>query len=374
MNRLNDEELDKALRDTLHGQLDEVLLKKDFEQKVLERIVNKESRISQEVQKLQPQLQKRSRKGKWAAFTLGSQRVIGLSIGAVAMLIGLVILGVLRPERSLPLSSASHSADSKIGVLRATLAPIAVENVEVISGAAPLEQSGANQEAHGQAQKIVALSKQLLTVQAQLYNASGLPISGKDLQGMLFVLRQPSELSPVQESDWEYFVNGPNDMILPHRSVSWSFTLNPTPTFAHLRNHTVHLVWFLRHTNNAFPSLTMGTLPISTSDIRESVIGMGGANVQFLRITARLTNRGVVPWNPRSALAMLFFDRQAGVALFSRKTYKYFDDVTPLAGSSTSLAPGQSMTATFDIVGVPDTDMRQLPLHILLVARDQVGA
>jgi hypothetical protein len=71
---------------------------------------------------------------------------------------------------------------------------------------------------------------------------------------------------------------------------------------------------------------------------------------------------------------MLFFERQPGVSLLSQGTYKYFDDIAPVAGNPTVLKPGESGEVQFVITGVPGTDMTRLPLTILLVARDQIGA
>jgi hypothetical protein len=71
---------------------------------------------------------------------------------------------------------------------------------------------------------------------------------------------------------------------------------------------------------------------------------------------------------------MLFFRYMPHASLLSRGTYKYFDDITPLHGQATVVRPGGQARVEFVITGVPGTDMTQLPLSVLLVARSQIGA
>ncbi len=398
MSRLDDEEFDKTLRDTLHGQLDSMLLSKNFEEHVLDQLAaRKGSEAQLETQIEHSVALKKVSATKWEVFTKGRRRIAWLGTGFAVMLIGLITLGVSNPGNGRNLQSASHSVASvrssaasqlvsrtSITSLAATLAPISSVNIHVtVSTASGAQGDTANNTAHFSAQTVptgkpaihplVPLSQQLITFHIQLYNSSNSPIAGKDLQGMLFFLGRNGGLSPVQASDWEYFVNGPQQVIPPHQSVNWSFTPNPTPVFTNLNNRYIHLVWFLRQPNAAFPSLTMGTLPISVSHIHETVIGQGGAQVQFLRISATVTNKGSKVWDPKTSLAMLFFNRHAGAQLLGHGTYKYFDDITLNGEKSSEILPGHSSNVIFDIVGVPHTNMLKLPLRILLIARNQVG-
>lgn len=393
MSRLDDEDLDKVLRETLHSQVDSLVLTENFEQHVLDQLKKRSEDYAQK----EPEAKNKGvhlHSGVWKTWMKRQKRMLWLGAGVAAMLFGLVTLSVLSKGTGVGMQSAGQSSSTgtqsavqpgiALPSFQATLAPISSQNVTATNDASLGNHTSANngntnstmQKSNGTASthSFVALSKQLLTVHAQLYNSSNVAISGKNLQGMLFFLRQPGALSPVQESDWEYFVNGPNVTIAPHQSVEWSFTPNPTPAFSDLKHRYIHLVWFLRKSNSAFPALTMGTLPVTVSDIHETITGTGGAAVQFLRITARVTNHSTTAWDPKSALAMLFFDRHAGASLLGHGTYKYFDDVMVSNGETSLVEPGESVNVMFNIVGIPGTLMQKLPLRILLIARNQVGA
>ncbi len=417
VNRQDDHEFEKALRESLRVHVDQAFAPESFQKKVLAEIrTRQEANASRSV---------------WGRLRAAGTRRRALWVstvsGVAALMAAFVVFAqshsagqfsIKGADKTLAQgSTAAQPYESALQTLNVTLAPISSQDVAVVaqsaqSAAAPgyatstshgpaagsgtaagarqgavsnsaispgshaasnapnVGTAGSNASVHG----FIALTPNVLTFHARLYNTSASPVQGKQLQGMLFVLRRAGGLSPVQASDWEYFVNGPDAMIPAHSSMQWSFTLNPTPPFAHLNNRYIHLIWILRKPNPNLPSLSMGMLPIHVSRVHVRVTGTAGAGVQFLTITARVRNASPQPWFPQTALGMLFFERYPGAELLSRGTYKYFDDVVVLSGSPQRVNPGQSATVKFEISGVPNTNMLKLPLRILLVARNQVGA
>ncbi|MHB1681328.1 MAG: hypothetical protein ACYCYO_00680 [Bacilli bacterium] len=410
VNRQDDQEFEKALRDSLHARADQLFTQEPFQERVLAEIRRRQ--------------QTNSARSVWSRFRSVdiNRRTLWVAMGSgiAAVMVAFVVFaqshGALQNQfhgldkMSAQGLSAAQPHESALQTLNATLAPISSQDVAVAAqsaqsanaaghtssvdgpftaagsgkagaasatksagapaGSAPKAgQAGGKGNVHG----FVALTPNVLTFRARLYNTSASPVQGRALQGMLFVLRSASGLAPMQSSDWEYFVNGPNAVIPAHGSVQWSFTLNPTPAYAHLNSRYIHLIWMMRTPNSSLPSLSMGTLPVHVSRIHVRVTGTAGAGIQFLTITARVRNEGAQPWFPRTALGMLFFERYSGAQLLGRGTYKYFDDVAVLSGPTQKLGPGQSATVEFQITGVPNTNMRKLPLRILLIARSQVG-
>ncbi|MCY0870215.1 MAG: hypothetical protein OWT27_06460 [Firmicutes bacterium] len=271
------------------------------------------------------------------------------------------------------------AAGTSYAAVTATVAPIETRDLRLQVGIhepTPATRHGAPARSPAATGGMIELSPRAFTVEARLYNNSNRPIDGHDLQGMLFILKRNGGLNPSQVSDWEYFVESPAPVIPPHQSVQWDFTPNPAPPFHHLGMREAHLIWLLRSPQEGLPTLTIGELPVSVSDIRIRVIGYGGLSVrsQFLAITATLHNDGLRPFSLRSALAMLFFRYLPHAALLSRGTYKYFDDIQPLRGQSTIIRPGGQARVKFVITGVPGANMTDLPLSVLLVARSQIGA
>jgi hypothetical protein len=282
-------------------------------------------------------------------------------------------------EPSTGVQPGLSAAATSYTTLTATVAPIETQDLRLQRGIhepTPATRRGAPARSRDAAGRMIELSPQAFTVEARLYNNSNRPIAGHDLQGMLFILKRNGGLNPDRVSDWEYFVDSPAPVIPPHQSVQWDFTPNPAPPFHQLDMREAHLIWLLRAPQGGLPTLTIGALPVSVSNIRVQVTGYGGLAVrsQFLTITATLHNDGLQPFALHSALAMLFFRYMPHASLLSRGTYKYFDDITPLHGQPTVVRPGGQARVEFVITGVPGTDMTQLPLSVLLVARSQIGA
>ncbi len=419
VNRQDDHEFEKALRESLRVHLDQAFAPESFQKKVLAEIRNRQQTNASRSVWGRLRAAGTRRRALWAS-TVSGVAALMVAFVVLAQSHGAGQFSIKGADKTLAQgSTAAQPYESALQTLNVTLAPISSQDVTVVaqsaqSAAAPgyttnasngpaagsgtaagarqgavsnsatatspgshaaantpnAGTAGSNASVHG----FIALTPNVLTFHARLYNTSASPVQGKQLQGMLFVLRRAGGLSPVQASDWEYFVNGPDTMIPAHSSMQWSFTLNPTPPFEHLNDRYIHLIWILRNPNPKLPSLSMGMLPIRVSRVHVRVTGTAGAGVQFLTITARVRNAGLQPWFPQTALGMLFFERYPGAELLSRGTYKYFDDVVVLSGSKQRVNPGQSATVEFQISGVPNTDMLKLPLRILLIARNQVGA
>lgn len=406
----DDKELDLQLRDALRRESGDLVFTRAMQDKVLTTIAQREQGNQRGKRSFKERLARRSR--AWA---------VGLSSAAAGLL--LVAWGVASwqqaqtahraPGTQLTMSAtsaASHAGSVMYGGLMqqaptaipASLAPVESQDLTLTpgmsrqaqqqqSGATTTQVGGGTQTANGQASAtggtgagvstppaapFVQLARQEFTVSTRLYNTSDQPLAGASLQGMLFILRQPAGLSPDVEADWEYFVDGPKAVIPPHQSVLWTFTPNPAPPYKTLSDRVAHMIWMFRSPHPAYPTLYLGTLPVRVTQVHLQITGSTHTAVvtQFIRVTARLTNQGSSDWDERSALGMLFFQTNPGASLLSRGTYKYFDDITPVGQASTVLRPGQSGEVQFIITGVPGTDMRQLPLTILLVARNQIGA
>ncbi len=381
------------MRESLRAQTDQLFAPEPFQERVLTELrMRRQTNTSRSVWK-RLWAEGARRRTLWVSAVSGVAAAMAVVVVFAQSYMHGAVKGAYQTRTLAQELAAAQPSESALQTLNVTLAPISSQNVTVTAqtamsanaathasashgvtkeaGSAAGTRSGT---AAGGAHGFIALTPNVLTFHARLYNTSASPVSGRQLQGMLFVLHRAGGLSPMQASDWEYFVNGPNVVIPPHSSAAWSFTLNPTPSFTHLNNRYIHLVWMLRKQSARLPSLSMGLMPIHVSQVHVRVTGTGGVGDQFLTITARVRNGGRQPWIPHTALGMLFFERYPGAELLSRGTYKYFDDVVVLSGPSQKLEPGQSATVEFQITGVPNTNMLNLPLRILLVARSQVGA
>ncbi len=254
-------------------------------------------------------------------------------------------------------SSAAHGANTTMNAMSSS--------VQLTASLAPIESMSV---------KLATRSRIPLMIKMRLYNNSQQPVKGQDLQGMLFILDAPVGLNPIAKEDWEYFVNGPSRVIAPHKSVSWSFSPNPAPPFESLVNRYAHVIWLYRKPMANQPTLQLGTLPVRVSQVQLQVLSTRPDGMQYLSISAMLHNASNTPWSMRSALAMLFFQNAPGDLLLSLGTYKYFDDITPVAGESDVIPPGKESKAVFLLGGIPGVDMTKLPLSIFLVDRTQIGA
>ncbi|KUO95991.1 hypothetical protein [Ferroacidibacillus organovorans] len=252
----------------------------------------------------------------------------------------------------------------------ASLAPIDVAKVSVL----PTTVQASSETVHGgvtapPTSGIMSLAPQSVTVHAALVNQSDRPIAGKELQGMLFILKGPSGLSPMQQGDWEYFVNGPAGIIPPHGQLPWSFTPNPTPPFSMHASRQVHMIWMYRKPVANAPTLTIGTLPVVTQ-VQSVVVTGRVRNIQFFTVNVAVRNESQSPIALNQVMAILIFGH--GESLLSRSTYKYFDDVTH-STKPEWLKSGRSRILSFVLTGVPGVDMKKLSTHVFLVARSQLG-
>ncbi len=259
---------------------------------------------------------------------------------------------------------SSSSLASHEGTMNTTMNAMST-SAQLTASLAPIESTSV---------KLVQHMSKRLTIKMRLYNNSQQPVNGQDLQGMLFILNDPVGLNPVAKEDWEYFINGPNRVIAQHTSVSWSFSPNPAPPFQSLINRYAHVIWLYRKPQANQPTLQIGTLPVRVSQVQLQVLSTRPDGMQYLQITAILHNASNAPWSMRSALSMLFFQNTPGDLLLSLGTYKYFDDITPVAGQPAVIPPGKDSKAVFLLGGVPGVDMAKLPLSIFLVDRMQIGA
>jgi len=412
MGRHDDDDIwDQKLRDAFHRHTDDLVFTREMEQRVLAKIATKaDGQSSHSPIDRTPLLQRltKRRVRVWSAGMSGIAACIIAAVwgvtswqqvhtaktaGTMNTFGGLHLVGSSAPvshgstfsqQRAIPYAGIMKQAVADIPT---SLAPVESRYTRLIPGIThqALEQQTANsamkaststKSKTSDANHFVQLGRQEFTVSTQLYNNSLKPLDGRDLQGMLFVLNQPTGVTPVRQADWEYFVDGPQAVIPPHQSTPWDFTPNPAPSYQTLKDRTVHLIWMFRTPDPSFPTFYLGTLPVQTAGVRLQITGTttGATHTQFLRVTAMLTNKGAHNWDMRSALGLLFFDSTPGASLLSRGTYKYFDDVAPVIAGHYVLRPGQTVQAQFIITGVPGTDMRRLPLTILLVARKQIGA
>lgn len=361
MNHHDDEQWEKRMRQALKEGVKQIEFSEIMQEAVLQKL---HARNSTAKNKRVTRISRRMRVA-WAA---------GLT-GAVACVVLFLVIFQFGVNSSLQIgqhgfgfvSSASQgstiNAISTSAQLTASLAPIESTLVRLVPHIT-----------HSMEQRANTLSSSPFTVKMQLYNNSKQPVNGQDLQGMLFILNEPVGLNPVTQEDWEYFINGPSQVIPPHKSVSWSFTPNPVPPFQTLINRYAHVIWLYRKTQANQPTLQLGTLPVRVSQVQLQVLSTRHDGMQYLQITAMLHNASNAPWSMRSALGMLFFQNIPGDLLLSLGTYKYFDDITPAAGQPAVIPPGKDSKAVFLLGGIPGVDMTKLPLSIFLVDRTEIGA
>jgi len=434
MGRKDDSDVDQKLREVFRRHDDDLLFTRAMQDRVMETIDRQVDHQSGESRSSRGSAKGLAHRRRW--WTAGSSAVAACMLLAVAGIVAwqhrpnadlgggtFQLEAANRPSGLSSEASSTGTATPNVngGMIRfeaplhqmaadipASLAPIESQNLmltpgmsafalrqQALDGGSPVNKSTGSTGStgapvrsgtHGLAgtangsvtgpRTFVQLAKQEFTVSTRLYNSSDSPINGRRLQGMLFILKGQGGTSPDIQADWEYFVDGPTVVIPAHGSVPWTFTPNPAPPYKSLATRRAHLIWMFRNPDPHYPTLYLGTLPVQAANVQLQVTGETTEPplTQFLRITARLTNRGTSAWDVRTALGMLFFERQPGVSLLSQGTYKYFDDIAPVAGNPTVLKPGASGEVQFVITGVPGTDMTRLPLTILLVARNQIGA
>lgn len=438
MSRQDDDQFERELRDTLKQRTESLIFSRSLEDRVFERIEKgrKESSVRQGWRN--PGRRARQGARIWTGVVSGAAAVLVVAAVAVRILTPAPVpagmkYGLMQAQHG-NVAGAEQSASGGPGAsgglgsgaasvagITATLAPVNSEKLSLLPGlpnasqvaavegfrksrpgiathgpalaaksgqaiadgpanAAPFAGSGST--TYGKAAEgsnpgqngIQELSPKPFTVATVIANTTNKPVNGNNLEGMLFILGDTSGLTPNHYNDWEYFVDGPSEIIPPHGRVLWYFAPNPAPRFQALGNRTAHLVWFFRTPQPGYPTLQLGALPIAVKhvDIRVTGKSKGPISMQFLTITAQIQNRGQTPWAMSSALGMLFFQNGSG-SILSKATFKYFDDVYPAPGSPALLLPGQTGAAVFRITGVPGTDMTRLPLKILLISRAQVG-
>ncbi len=392
MSRQGDREFEQSLHDAIRTHTEPLTFSKSMKDSVLREIEAKRKAEQASDGQSGARGRRPNRNPKNRRFWLSTTAGMIASV----LMVGVVLYGGITSRHDMQLgsqrnvfgtmnhatsSSAKQSTTTSAAaatMITASIAPVESQGLILVPGnlsSLGVAHPGTEQGAANTQNGIMELAPNLFTVTCRIYNTSDQTIPAGGLQGMLFILNQQRALSPSHAADWEYFVDGPQAAILPHRSVSWSFTPNPSPSFTTLDHRVAHLVWVLRTPNTAYPTLSIGTLPVTVSGVNVQVTGVGGKSVkmQFLNVTATVKNVGLVPWNLHSALGMLFFKLNPSATLFSRQVYKYFDDITPQAGAPSVLKPGQEANVLFRITGVPGADMTRLPLTILLAPRSQIG-
>lgn len=386
MGREDDPEFEQALRDTIRNHTTPLVFSQAVQEKVIRDLETKNLLDRTRTRRLKYGWGMRRR--LWASTALGL-------VASLLIVVWGLHLGYRAPSRfmalSMPSATAAKNARMQAGtyltrsggvgiVISASLAPVDSQALTLTPSKVPSLHTITPHALgiHGPLSHIAIaqLAPHAFTIKSRLYNNGDQQIPANGLEGMLFILNRTNGLNPNQSTDWEYFVDGPHSAILPHHSLEWSFTPNPSPPFAHLNDRVAHLVWMLRTPNPQYPTLVMGTLPVQISHVHMIVTGTAGTGVkvQFLTITANVKNIGKATWSLASSLGILLFPLNIHAQILSNQTYKYFDDLTPQRGSLKVLQSGQSATVQFQITGVPGANMMQLPLHILLVSRNEIGA
>ena len=350
----DDREFEEALRKVLQERLESTTVSSTFQTKVLETISSQHLRDS----------------GRYRHSTLKRRlwfAPLWQSVAAVLLVMVIAYSGAFltkspglntpfKPTQMGTFNAASNTTMTPSEVVFGSFAAITTQNIQLVP------------DRHS------SLSTQRFTVRCQLYNSSNTAMQGNDLRGMLFLLNRMGQLTPSRANDWEYFVNGPKQVISPHHAVTWSFSPNPAPPYTTLNDRYVHIVWFTDQTVTGAPNFVIHPLPIKLQKDRMVVYKVVKPGIQLLRIQATIQNQGSTPLSYSSLLGMLFFKTNATASLLSSATYRYFDDVVPLGKSSLTIAPGQSGQAQFEIVGVPGVDMTKLPITLLVVRRSDIGA
>ena len=350
----DDREFEEELQRVMKERLESMSVSPTFQTKVLETISNHHLRG----------------KGRHRHSTL-KRRVwlapLWQSVTAILLVMVMAYAGTtlikspalnspFKPTQPITFNAASNTTMTPSEVVFGSFAAITTQNIQLVP------------DRHS------SLSTQRFTVRCQLYNSSDTAMQGNDLRGMLFLLNRPGQLTPSRENDWEYFVNGPKQVIPPHHAVTWSFSPNPAPPYTTLHNRYVHIVWLTDQTVTGAPNFVIHPLPVELKKDRMVVYKEVKPGIQLLRIQATIQNQGSTPLPYSSLLGMLFFKTNATASLLSSSTYRYFDDVVPIGKSYLTIAPGQSGQVRFEIVGVPGVDMTKLPITLLVVRRSDIGA
>ena len=364
MSSYDEKEFDERLRRVMRKQTDTLVFTQEMQERVMQNVLQKtQSTNPAQSKKRLPKISK-----SWLSA--------GMS-GLIACLLVVVVFLQIGTHPAPKVAATSN----KMSLFMAAQAPAPAMNT--LSSARTLQAS----LAPVQTSSIQLVTKNQFslsdrsfrtmtpfTVLMHLRNNTNHPIAGTSLQGMLFILTKMSNLSPQAPSDWEYFINGPTEMIAPHATVSWTFTPNPVPPFHSLQNRFAHVIWMYRTLQPGYPQIQFGTLPIAVTATHINVIKTLPNGMQYLSIKATLNNHSQQPWSMRSALAMIFFKKSTTSSTFATSTYKYFDDVTPVAGQSSIVMPGQSQQVDFLIGGIPGVDLTHQVMSIYLMDRHQLGA
>lgn len=389
MTHEEDREFDEALQKLLQDRIESVNVSSSFQAKVLETIQERHGKYGN-------RHHFGGRNKRWTMLIW--QSVAAVMIVAMIAFVGARLTqptqnqmqfsdmhmagsnSLMQSSSTSATGTASHSINvtESEAVVFGKFAAISTENIQLLSGVVSKKQANTKEQVQNSlpqmADRINSLSMQRFTVRCQLYNSSNQAIQGKELLGMLFILNRPGQLTPSKESDWEYFVNGPNQLIPAHHAVTWSFSPNPAPPYKTLNHRYVHIVWLTNQNMTGAPSFVIHPLPIQLKKDRMIVYKEVSPQIQFLRIQATVKNQGTTPLPLSSLLGMLFFKTDAHASILSSATYKYFDDVLPLGKVYQSIMPGQTGQVQFEIVGVPGVDMTKLPFTLLVVKRSDIGA
>ncbi len=387
MTHEEDREFDEALQKLLQDRIESVNVSSSFQAKVLETIQERHGKYGN-------WLRYGTRNKRWMVFMW--QSVAAVMIVAMIAFVGARVTqpaqnqmqfsdmhmagsnSLMKSSSTSATGTSSANATESEAVVFGKFAAISTENIQLVQGVVSTKQANDKGQVQNllpqMADRISSLSKQRFTVRCQLYNSSNQAIQGKKLLGMLFILNRPGQLTPSKESDWEYFVNGPNQVIPAHQAVNWSFSPNPAPPYTSLQHRYVHIVWLTNQNMTGAPSFVIHPLPIQLKKDRMIVYKEVSPQIQFLRIQATVKNQGTTPLPLSSLLGMLFFKTDSHASILSAATYKYFDDVLPLGKTYQSIMPGQTGQVQFEIVGVPGMDMTKLPFTLLVVKRSDIGA
>lgn len=203
------------------------------------------------------------------------------------------------------------------------------------------------------------------TVYATIKNTGSVPLTNNQVQGILyFPAGKGTEPNP---DPWYYFVDGPNEPVLPGTSATWEFHPTPVPSATGKIDRRPALVFVNRSQAGKEMAANMSWSSVNVTR-RVKAVTARGDQKQYLDIEMELTNQSALPFDLKNAMAMVFFPKDPQDENLDPFTYKYFVDLS--YDKSNQIAAHQKATVHLNLIAPPGVDLTDRSIHVLLTNKN----
>lgn len=331
---------DEKLRELMH-QMTDVPFSDGLSQRIIEEAAN----ISGKPKKKNKLLQRVFRFGAVSAGLVAAAAFIIVALGSPA--------GTKPGTRS---TAATNQQSRQISAYGMKNAPIQIENLHIG------EEPGYPKQSE---------------VIATLTNRTSTPIHASDVFGILAFSKEAT-LSNLADADWISFVNGPlpDKPILPHQSVKWAFHPVGAPhTAEQALTETPHLMFYksqLVSPEKADVTWMQSPLIIgNTSVVLNTRIQSKITNGQAIIVQADLKNPLSKPIDLSNLLCFIWFDQNDTNQFTSFGTMRFISHVSEGMENKKILQPGETVHASFHLIGSAADKYFTNRAHIVIVNAPQ---